>query len=82
LGKSETPGQASELFQQVSQQEKIYSRKPTARKYMQVATEGSETALKRKDDHLKSGDGGKDDFGKAADEALAYQVCVGRRYCK
>jgi two-component system CheB/CheR fusion protein len=70
LGKSETPGQASEQFQQLNQHEKIYSRKPTTRKYMQVATEGSETALKRKDAHLNSRDGGKDDFGKAADEAL------------
>jgi two-component system CheB/CheR fusion protein len=70
LGKSETPGLASELFQQIDQHEKIYSRKATARKYMQVATIGSETALKRKDDHLKNRDGGKDDFGKAADEAL------------
>lgn len=70
LGKSETPGQASEQFQQFNPGEKIYTRKATARKYMQVATEGSESALKRKDDHLKKMEGGKDDFGKAADEAL------------
>lgn len=70
LGKSESPGPASELFQQASQHEKIYVRKPTARKNMQVESKGNETALKRKDDHLKSREAGKDDFGKAADEAL------------
>ncbi|RYZ19689.1 MAG: hypothetical protein EOO10_24040, partial [Chitinophagaceae bacterium] len=70
LGNSETPGLASELFQQVGQQEKIYTRKTTTKKFMQVATEGNESALKRKDDHLKRPDAGKDDFGKAADEAL------------
>lgn len=70
LGKSETPGQTSEQFRQFNQGEKIYTRKATGRKYMQVATEGSETVLKRKDDHLKKRDGGKDDFVKAADEAL------------
>jgi two-component system CheB/CheR fusion protein len=70
LGKSESTGQASEQFRQFSQQEKIYFNKATTRKYMQVATEGSETALKRKDEHSKSQEDRKDDFGKAADEAL------------
>ena len=70
LGKSETPGQSSELFLNFSQPGKIYTRKAMARKYMQAATESSEKALKQKDDRLKKVDGGRDDFGKAADDAL------------
>ncbi|MDQ6609776.1 MAG: PAS domain-containing protein, partial [Bacteroidota bacterium] len=70
LGKSETPTPASEQFKQFGQGEKLYSRKASGKKYMQVATKGNETVLKQKDDQLKKGDGGKDDFGKAADAAL------------
>ncbi|HVG13533.1 MAG TPA: CheR family methyltransferase, partial [Chitinophagaceae bacterium] len=70
LGKSESPGQSSEQFKAFNDGEKMYTRKATASKYMQAATESTETAFKRKDDRLKSGDIVKDDFGKAADDAL------------
>ena len=70
LGKSESPGQSSEQFQAFNDGEKIYTRKAGAGKYMQAATESSENAFKRNDDRLKTGDTVKDDFGKAADEAL------------
>ncbi|MGZ5286858.1 MAG: CheR family methyltransferase [Flavisolibacter sp.] len=70
LGKSESPGQSSEQFQAFNDSEKIYTRKATTSKYMLAASQRSETAFKRNDDLLKTGDLLKDDFGKAADEAL------------
>ncbi len=70
LGKSESPGQSSDQFQAYNELEKIYTRKVTASKYMRAATENTETAFKRNDDRLKTGDLVKNDFGKAADEAL------------
>ena len=70
LGKSETVGQLSEVFKVFSLHEKIYTRRPSAGNYMPVATEASESALKRKDDRLKNRDVIKDDLQKSADEAL------------
>ena len=70
LGKSESPGQSSEFFNTFSQQDKLYTKKDVAGKYMHVATEGNEAAFKRKDDYLKTSEVRKDDFQKAADHAL------------
>ncbi len=70
LGRSESIGTLSQQFTTLSQQDKFYKRNTTTGQYMPVATEGVETALKRKDDSLKGGEGRKDDFQKAADEAL------------
>jgi two-component system CheB/CheR fusion protein len=70
LGKSESPGQSSEQFTVYNDKEKIYIRKAGASKYMQAVTDSIETVLKRNDDRLKTGDLIRDDFGKAADDAL------------
>ena len=71
LGKSETVGQSSEKFHVFSQQDKIYSRRVSADKFMQVATKKTETSLKRKNDHSKEIQiSNKDNFQQAANEAL------------
>ncbi|MBC7826604.1 MAG: hypothetical protein H7122_02575 [Chitinophagaceae bacterium] len=70
LGKSETIGQSSGQFNVFSQQDKIYTKRGSVGKYMHVITESSEAVLKQKDDQSKNKAGRKDDFQKAADEAL------------
>ena len=70
LGRSETTGQSSEKFKVFSKHDKIYTKKGISAKYMHVETERNEDAFKRKDDHLKKTNVRKDDFQKAADEAL------------
>lgn len=70
LGKSETPGSASDKFHQVFSQEKIYKKIGSGGKFMQVATEKTESSLKTKNDQQKISDPVVDDFHKAADEAL------------
>lgn len=70
LGKSESPGQPSEHFQTFQDREKIYTRKETTNRFMHAVNAGRESAFKRNDDRLKAGDLLKDDYGKAADDAL------------
>ncbi|MGZ8537042.1 MAG: CheR family methyltransferase [Flavisolibacter sp.] len=70
LGKSETIAQASQHFNTFNQQNKIYTRKVANGKYMLVATESAEASLKRKDTDLAVKDLRRDDFQKAADDAL------------
>jgi two-component system CheB/CheR fusion protein len=70
LGKSETIGQLSERFQTFSQADKIYTKKEQTGKYMAVASEQKEASLKKKDTDLKDKETRKDDFQKAADDAL------------
>jgi two-component system CheB/CheR fusion protein len=70
LGRSETTGQSTDNFKVFSKHDKIYTKKGTPGKYMHVETERNEDAFKRKDDHLKKTTTRKDDFQRAADEAL------------
>jgi two-component system CheB/CheR fusion protein len=76
LGKSETTGQSPELFNTVSLQDKLYKRKDVTGKYMPVATESNEAAFKRNDDNLKSKEVRRDDFQKAADDALLFKYAA------
>jgi two-component system CheB/CheR fusion protein len=70
LGRSESLGSLSQQFHPLNGQDKFYKRNALAGKYMPATTESVETALKRKDDSFKTGEGKKDDFKKAADDAL------------
>jgi two-component system CheB/CheR fusion protein len=70
LGKSETVGQLSERFHTCSHADKIYIKKEVTGKYMAVASEQREASLKKKDTDLKEKEVRKDDFQKAADDAL------------
>ncbi len=71
LGKSETPGNSTELFQQLDKKEKLYVKKslPGGR-FMNVASERREEVLKENDDGLRNNERKKDDFQKNADDIL------------
>jgi two-component system, chemotaxis family, CheB/CheR fusion protein len=70
LGKSETIGQLSNQFQTFSQADKVYTRKEVTEKHMAVASERKEASLTQENINLKNKEIRKDDFQKAADEAL------------
>jgi two-component system CheB/CheR fusion protein len=70
LGKSETIGQLSNQFQTFSQADKIYTKKEAMGKYMAVASERREASLTQQNINLKNKEIRKDDFQKAADDAL------------
>lgn len=70
LGKSESISQAPELFQSFHQPEKLFLRKSIPGKFMPVATERNEAALKRTDQELKNKNNKKDDYQAAADDTL------------
>ena len=76
LGKSESPGQSSQQFHVFSQREKIYTRKRTIGKFMHVATERSEIAIKQKDNSTKTNNVRKDDFQRAADDAILFKYAA------
>ena len=68
LGKSESIGQ-SQQFSLFKKQDKFYLKKPFSSKYATVVTNANEAALKKKDAIFKLTEN-KDDFQKAAEEAL------------
>ncbi len=70
LGKSETTGSSSELFQAVGKKDKLYSKKSWAGKFINVASSSREERLKDKDYALRSNERNRDDFQKRADEIL------------
>jgi two-component system CheB/CheR fusion protein len=70
LGKAETTGSASELFLSVNNKEKLYTRKPLPGRFMNVASERREEAIRNKDYGLRSNQRKKDDFQKNADDIL------------
>ena len=70
LGKSESTAQLPDLFEPVHQAEKIYTRKAAPSKFMSVASDRSESALKMKDMQQKDIQNKKDDYQQAADIAL------------
>ncbi|HEV8083182.1 MAG TPA: CheR family methyltransferase [Chitinophagaceae bacterium] len=70
LGRSETTGSSSELFLPLGKKEKLYTRKSLPGRFMNVASERREEAIKDKDYGLRSNERKKDDFQKNADDIL------------
>ncbi len=70
LGKSETTGSASDLFIPFGKKDKFYTRKAVPGRYMNVASERSETAFTDKNYFLRSKEGKTNDFQKNADDIL------------
>ncbi len=70
LGESETVGSTSELFLPFLKKEKLYVRKSVPGRFMNIATEHQEGALKDKDYGLRSDERKRDDFKKNADDIL------------
>ena len=70
LGKSETTGSSSELFLQAGKKEKLYTRKSFPGRFMNVASERREEAIKDQDYGLRSNERKRDDFQKNADDIL------------
>ncbi len=70
LGKSETTGSSSEFFLQVGKKEKLYTRKSLPGRFMNVASEHREDAIRDKDYGMRSNERRRDDFQKNADDIL------------
>ena len=70
LGKSETTGNATELFTPFGQKDKLYSRKATPGRFMNVTSEPRETAFRDNNYLLRSKEGKTEDFQKNADDIL------------
>ncbi len=70
LGKSETAGSASELFQQLGKKEKVYTKKLSGGRFISVTSKSKEETLKDKDYSLRSNERKQDDFQKNADDIL------------
>ena len=70
LGKAEATGSDPELFLSVNNKEKLYTRKPLPGRFMNVASERREEAIKDKDYGLRSNQRKVDDFQKNADDIL------------
>ena len=70
LGKSETTGTSSDLFNQVEKHEKIYSRKPLPGRFMHVATERKEEFFVTKDKTATKQEGMQADFRKSAEAIM------------
>ena len=70
LGKSESIGHVSEQFAALNQQDKIYTRKGSAGRFMNASSERSEEHLRKKDVALTSHENKKDDYLKASNDAL------------
>ncbi len=70
LGKSETTGNSSDLFIPFGKKDKFYTRKAVPGRFMNVASEGSETAFAARNYLLQGKEGKTDDFQKSADDIL------------
>ena len=70
LGKSETAGNESELFQQVDKKDKLYTKKTGTGKLITVTSRSREDKIKDKDYSIRSNERKKDDFQKSADDIL------------
>ncbi len=70
LGKSETVGSASELFNTFDKKNKFYTRKATPGRFMNVVSERNETAFTNKNNFLSAKEEKTDDFQKNADDIL------------
>ncbi len=70
LGKSETTGSSSELFNTVDKKEKLYTKIPAPGKFMNVTSTTGEETLQDKDYSLRSNERKRDDYQKNADDIL------------
>ncbi len=70
LGKSETTSSCPELFLSPGNNEKLYLKKDLPGRFMNMASERREEALKDRDYALRSNKRRKDDFQKDADDIL------------
>ncbi len=70
LGKSESTSQSSQQFEVFNLRDKIYTRKAVAAKNVHMAQEQNDQYKHRKNNKPKIAETKKDDYQKAADEAL------------
>ncbi len=70
LGKSETTGSSSDLFNPLGKKEKFYTRKSVPGRFMNMAGERNEKNLSEKNYFLQSKELKTDDFQKNADDIL------------
>ncbi|MEP6710780.1 MAG: chemotaxis protein CheB [Ferruginibacter sp.] len=70
LGKSETTGNAADLFIDFGQKDKLYSRNTAPGRFMNVTSEPRETAFRDNNYLLRSKEGKTEDFQKNADDIL------------
>jgi len=70
LGKSETTGNASDIFIPFGNKDKFFTKKSVSGRFINVASERSETAFADKNYFVRSKEGKTDDFQKNADEIL------------
>ncbi len=70
LGKSETTGSSSDLFDPFGKNDKLYSRKDTPGRFMNVTSGHSETSIADNNYFLRNKEGKSDDYQKNADDIL------------
>lgn len=70
LGKSETIGRATELYNTFDKTNKIYTRKPVPGKFLHVNADRSERTFKAGNIRTFTNESSKDDFQKTADDLL------------
>ncbi|MEP7258419.1 MAG: chemotaxis protein CheB [Flavitalea sp.] len=70
LGKSETTGQAADLFTTFDKNNKVYTRKPVRGKFLQEVAERKEEIFRGTDFGFGKKEAVKDDFQKNADDVL------------
>ena len=70
LGKSETTGNAADIFTPFGKKDKIFSKKNVPGRFTSVASEQSETAYTDKNYFMRSKEAKTDDFQKNADDIL------------
>ena len=70
LGKSETTGASSDLFNQISKHDKIYSRKPVPGRFMHVATDRKEESFTTKYKSADREEAMQTDYRKSAEQIM------------
>jgi two-component system CheB/CheR fusion protein len=70
LGKSETTGNASDFFIAFGKKDKYFTKKPIPGRFINVASEKTETAFTDKNYFMRSKEGKAEDFQKNADDIL------------
>ena len=73
LGKSETTGNASDIFIAFGKKDKYFTRKSISGRFINVTTEKSEIAFTDKNFFMRSKEGKTEDFQKNADDILLQQ---------
>lgn len=70
LGKSETVGQAADLFTAYDKVNKFYTRKPVKSSYLHVLDDSNEKSSRQSDNNPPGNENIKDDFQKSGDNVL------------